>query len=82
MPNEAKPNAIKEAAGIARMAQKLGVRPKAVTTVRKPSEYTKPLIRAQVISPSAISSGPSGVESIVLYSLDSLSFQKTFQVES
>ncbi len=66
MPNEAKPKAINEAAGIAKIAQKLGVRPKAVTTVRKPSEYTKPLIKAQVISPSAISKGPSGVDSIVL----------------
>ena len=66
IPKEAKPNAINEAAGIAKIAQKLGVRPKAVTTVRKPSEYTRPLIKAQVISPRAISKGPSGVDSIVL----------------
>jgi len=37
MPKDAKPNAISDAAGIARIAQKLGVNPSAVTTVKKPS---------------------------------------------
>ena len=41
-----------------------------------------PLASAQVISPVAMSSGPSGVDSIASYSFACFIFQKMLNVES
>ena len=64
IPKDAKPKAIKTAAGIAKIPHALGTSPSGTTTAMKPTAYEKPRSRAQLISPSATSIGPREVASI------------------
>src|SRR5215203_5208013 len=82
IPTAANAYLIRLAAGIANSAHHDVTTPAAVATTRKATEYSSPRISAQEISPSAMSRGPSGVESTESYSFAYLSLKKTLNVES
>jgi hypothetical protein len=66
------------AAGRARRPQADGIRPATIVTTRKPAVYSRPRTSDQMISPRAMSAGPTGVARTATYVFSYFNLKNTF----